>query len=56
MVRVGWQRDSSAPLRCARNDMWEGRDGFPPPIFTGARSRREDNGRGRTPAATEGEG
>ena len=29
MVRVGWQRDSSAPLRCARNDMWEGRDGFP---------------------------
>ena len=27
--------------------MWEGRDGSPPPVFTGAGSRREDNGWGR---------
>ena len=43
------RRDSSAPLRCARNDMWGtcgGGDGSPPPVFTGAGSRREDNGRG----------
>ena len=25
--RTGWQRDSSAPLRCVQNDMWEGREG-----------------------------
>ena len=43
------------PLRCVQNDMWEGRDGFPHPVFTGEGFRREDNGWGRTPAATEGE-
>ena len=25
-----WKRDSLTPLRCARNDIWEGSDGFPP--------------------------
>ena len=34
---------------------WRKGDGSPPPVFTGAGFRREDNGWGRTPAATEGE-
>ena len=35
------QQDSSAPLRCARNDMWGGGRWIPAPVFMGVGSTRE---------------
>ena len=43
------QQDSSAPLRCARNDMWVlgGWDGFPAAVFTGGMGPRPPSSRGQ---------
>ena len=38
------QQDSSAPLRCARNDMWGGGRWVPAPVFTRALSLRRRGG------------